>query len=203
MNAIASGHATLSSPVVGSANMETLAWVIVAVGVLMGGIIMMFGFRKTDQKPVAFGRIERALKQDWTRTGNIDFHTSGLESLSPQPLRLLVEERRVTEGAVGQDIAELRWRLATLQESKELVVCWNARRIGFHYSSPSSEVTALARAGSNAATSSVLTVPRLQNQASGATLTEGAIALFVSPSSSEGQAAPLPVSGVEDVTATR
>jgi hypothetical protein len=28
---------------------------------------------------------------------------------------------------VGQDIAELRWRLATL-EGKQLVVCWNARQ---------------------------------------------------------------------------
>src|SRR5258708_4946623 len=56
------------------------------------------------------------------RTGNIDFYASALESSSPQPLRLLVEETRVTEGAVGQDIAELRWRLATLEEGKELVV---------------------------------------------------------------------------------
>jgi hypothetical protein len=156
--------------------MESLTWVIVAIGVLVGGLIMMFGFRKTDQKPMAFGRTDRALKQDWKRTGNIDFHTShtsALESSSPQPLRLLVEEKRVTEGAVGQDIAELRWRLATLQEGKELVVCWNARQIGFHYStSPSSEATTLARAGSTTATSSVPTVPRLQNQARGAIPTE-------------------------------
>jgi hypothetical protein len=80
---------------------------------------------------MAFGRIARALKQDWMRTGNIDFYASALESSSPQPLRLLVEEIRVTEGAVGQDIAELRWRLATLEEGKELVVCWNARQIGY------------------------------------------------------------------------
>jgi hypothetical protein len=56
-----------------------------------GGLITIFGFRKTDQKLVAFGRIDRALKQDWMRTGNIDFHTSALESSSPQPLRLLVQ----------------------------------------------------------------------------------------------------------------
>jgi len=73
--------------------MEILTWVIVAIGVLVGGPIMMFGFRNTDQKPVAFGQIGGALKQDWKRTGNIDFHAVALESSSPQPLRLRVEKR--------------------------------------------------------------------------------------------------------------
>jgi len=65
--------------------MENLIWVIVAIGVLVGALIMTFGFRKTDQKPVAFGRIDRPLKQDWMRTGNIDFHTSALKLISPAP----------------------------------------------------------------------------------------------------------------------
>jgi hypothetical protein len=183
--------------------MESLTWVIVAIGALVGGLIMMFGFRKTDQKPVAFGQIDRALKQDWMRTGNIDFHTSALESSSPQPLRLLVEEKRVTEGAVGQDIAELRWRLATLQESKELVVCWNARQIGLHYStSPYSEATAVVRAGSTTATPSVPTVPRLQNQERGAILTEAGDLVVREPVESRRIGRPFHVGGVEDVTTT-
>jgi len=33
---------------------------------------MMFGLRMTDQKPVAVGQIDGALKQDWMRTGYID-----------------------------------------------------------------------------------------------------------------------------------
>jgi hypothetical protein len=107
---------------------ENLTWVIVAIGALVGGPIMMFGYRKVDQKLLAFGQIHGVLKQDWTRTGNIDFHAAELESASPQPLRLLVEEKRVTKSAVGQDISELRWRLATLEEGKQLVVCWNARQ---------------------------------------------------------------------------
>lgn len=90
--------------------------------------MMMFGFRKTDAGPVTFGQIDGAVKQDWTRTGNIDFLASVLESSAPQPLRLRVEEKKVTESAVGQDVVELRWRLATLEEGKELVVCWNARQ---------------------------------------------------------------------------
>ena len=107
------------------------AWVIIAIaviGVIAGGLIMAFGFRKTEQKPAAFGQVDGILKQDWTRTGNIDFHAAVLDSPSPQPLTLRIEEKRVTENAMGQDVVELRWRLATLEEAKELVVCWNSRR---------------------------------------------------------------------------
>jgi hypothetical protein len=111
-----------------SQGMGNLSWVIVAIGALVGGPIMMLGFRRTDQKQPAFDQINGALKQDWMRTGKIDFLAPALEMSSPQPLRLLVEEKRVTESAVGQDIAELRWRLATLAEGKELVVCWNTRQ---------------------------------------------------------------------------
>jgi hypothetical protein len=182
--------------------METLIWLIIAIGVLVGGLIIIFGFRKTDQKLLAFGRIDGALKQDWMRTGNIDFHTSALESSSPQPLRLLVEEKRITEGAVGQDIAELRWRLATMEEGKELVVCWHARQIGLYYStSPCSEAT--ARAGSITATPFVPTVPRLQNQARGAILTEASDLVVREPAESRRIGRPLRVGGVEDVTTTR
>ena len=187
--------------------MESLIWVIVSIGVLVGGLIMMFGFRKTDQKPVAFVRIARALKQDWRRTGNIDFHTShtsALESSSPQPLRLLVEEIRVTEGAVGQDIAELRWRLATLEEGKELVVCWNARQIGRHYStSHCSEATALVRAGSTTAAPAVPTVPRLQNQERGSIPTEAGDLVVREPTEFRRTSRALPAGGVEDVITTR
>src|SRR5579863_794288 len=111
--------------------MDYYAWVILAIaiaGVIAGGLIMAFGFRKTEHKPMAFGQIEGVLKQDWTRTGNIDFHAAALESASPQPLTLRVEEKRITENAMGQDVVELRWRLATLEEAKELVVCWNSRQ---------------------------------------------------------------------------
>ncbi len=103
-------------------------WVIVAIGVVAGGLIMAFGFRKSEQKPGAFGQVDGVLKQDWARTGNIDFHAAALESASPQPLTLRVEEKRITENAMGQDVVELRWRLATLEEAKELVVCWNAKQ---------------------------------------------------------------------------
>jgi len=107
------------------------AWAFVAIiaiiGVVVGGLIMMFGFPKKEQKPAAFGEVDGIMKQDWTRTGNIDFHAAALESTSPQPLTLRVEEKKITENAMGQDVVELRWRLATLEEAKEVVICWNTR----------------------------------------------------------------------------
>lgn len=106
-----------------------LVWVMVAiVGVVVGGVIMVFGFRKTEPKPAVFDQIDGVMKLDWTRTGSIDFHAAELDSASPQPLTLRVEEKRITENAMGQDIVELRWRLATLEEAKEIVVCWNTRQ---------------------------------------------------------------------------
>jgi hypothetical protein len=108
-------------------SMDNLAWVIVAMGLGMGGLVMIFGHRTTDTK-LAPDRIKGAVKQDWTPTGNIDFHGATQESSAPQPLRLWVEENKITETPVGQRVVELRWRLATIEEGKELVICWNARQ---------------------------------------------------------------------------
>jgi hypothetical protein len=106
--------------------MDNLAWVIAAIGVC-GGMTMIFGFRKADKKPVR-GRVIGTVMQDWTSTGNIDFRAATLDRSSPQPIRLWVEENRFTETLVGQHVQELRWRLATVKEGKELVICWNARQ---------------------------------------------------------------------------
>jgi hypothetical protein len=89
---------------------------------------MVFGFRKKEQKPFVFDNLDGTMKQDWTRTGNIDFHAAALESASPQVLVLRVEEKKVIENAMGQDVTQLRWRLATIEDAKEVVVCWNARK---------------------------------------------------------------------------
>jgi hypothetical protein len=102
------------------------AWSIVAsIGVVVGGLIMIFGFRKKERKSASFDDIDGVVKQDWTRSGNIDFHAAALESTSPQLLVFRVEEKKITETAMGQDIVQLRWRLASLEEAKEVVACWN------------------------------------------------------------------------------
>jgi hypothetical protein len=62
--------------------------VVAAIGATVGVVIMMLGFRKKEQKPVAVESIDGVLKQDWIRTGNIDFHTAALESTAPQILTL-------------------------------------------------------------------------------------------------------------------
>jgi len=108
-------------------HVDNFAWVIVAIGVWTGGLVMIFGLRKADKKSVP-GRLIGALKQDWTPTGNIDFRALTLESPSVPAFRLWVEENKIMETAVGQRIVELRWRLATIEEGKELVICWNARQ---------------------------------------------------------------------------
>jgi hypothetical protein len=36
-----------------------------------------------------------------------------------------VEEKKITENAMGQEVAQLRWRLATVEEAREVVACWN------------------------------------------------------------------------------
>jgi len=59
------------------------AWGIIAIiGVIVGGLLMVFGFRKTQQQPAGFAQVDGFMKQDWTRTGNIDFHAAALESTS-------------------------------------------------------------------------------------------------------------------------
>jgi hypothetical protein len=108
------------------------AWSVVApvLGLVVGVLIMAFGFRKKEQNPGSpgFDNIDGILKQDWTRTDNIDFYVGAVEDASPQRMILRVEERKVTENPMGQDVVQLRWRLATLEEAKEVVACWNARK---------------------------------------------------------------------------
>ena len=107
-------------------------WSVVApvVGLAIGVLIMAFGFRKKEQNPGSpgFDNIDGVLKQDWTRTDNIDFYVAAVEDGAPQRMILRVEERKVTENPMGQDIVQLRWRLATLEEAKEVVACWNVRK---------------------------------------------------------------------------
>ena len=108
---------------------KLMSWSLVPIiGLIVGVLIMVFGFRKREQKPFVFEDIDGVLKQDWTRTGNIDFHIGTPDSASPQRMIQRAEEKRIIENAMGQDVIQLRWRLATLEEAKELVVCWNANK---------------------------------------------------------------------------
>jgi hypothetical protein len=95
--------------------------------------MMILGFRKKERNAASFSDIDGVVKQDWARTRNIDFHAGALESKTPQLLVLRIEEKKITENAMGQDIVQLRWRLATLEEAKDVVICWNAGNSeGYH-----------------------------------------------------------------------
>ena len=59
---------------------------------------MVFGLRRKEQKPPTLFDIDGGiLKEDWARTGNIDFYVVALESASPQTLVLRVEEKKIVE----------------------------------------------------------------------------------------------------------
>jgi hypothetical protein len=106
------------------------AWGVFAViAIAIAAAMIGYGiytFRKKDEPDPLYGNVAGTLKEDWTRTGNIDFHLVTLESNSPQQLILRVEEKKIMENAMGQDVTQLRWRLATIEEAKEVVACWNA-----------------------------------------------------------------------------
>jgi hypothetical protein len=105
--------------------MVVAAIVLSVLGIVIGVGLMIVNFRK-KKSAAYFADIDGVLKQDWSRTGNIDFHITEFDSASPQYLVLRVEEQKVTENAMGQDVVQLRWRLATVEEAKDIVVYWNA-----------------------------------------------------------------------------
>src|SRR5579864_3387821 len=106
------------------------AWsIVVVVAIAVAAAMIGYGiytFRKKDEPDPLYGTVTGTLKEDWTRTGNIDFQAGALESASPQQLVLRVEEKKIMENSMGQEVTQLRWRLATVEEAKEVVACWNA-----------------------------------------------------------------------------
>jgi len=108
------------------------AWsIVVVLAIAVAAAMIVYGIhtlRKKDEPDPLYGGVSGTLKEDWTRTGNIDFHVVALDSASPQHAILRVEERKIVENSMGQEVTQLRWRLATVEEAKEVVACWNARR---------------------------------------------------------------------------
>ena len=108
------------------------AWsIVVVLAIAVAAAMIVYGIhtlRKKDEPDPLYGGVSGTLKEDWTRTGNIDFHVVALDSASPQHAILRVEERKIVENSMGQEVTQLRWRLATVEEAKEVVACWNAHR---------------------------------------------------------------------------
>ena len=107
------------------------AWGVVAVIALAVAAAMpIYAFRKKDEKAPLFGEVDGVLKHEWERTGKIDFHVVPPDSSAPQRLILRVDEKKIVENSMGEDIVQLRWRLATVDEAKEVVICWNTHGAG-------------------------------------------------------------------------
>jgi hypothetical protein len=100
------------------------------IGLAVAAMMIIYAIRKKDEKPPSFGEVDGTLKQDWARTRKIDFHVVAPGSSAPQRLILRVEEKKIIENPMGEDVVQLRWRLATVDEAKEVVVCWNAHGAG-------------------------------------------------------------------------
>jgi hypothetical protein len=109
----------------------TLAVVAIAVALAMI-VYSIYVARKKDEPTTPYSEVSGTLKQDWSRTGKIDFHVAAFQSTSPQQLILRVEEKKLVENSMGEDVVQLRWRLATLAEAKEVVVLWNTRAFQNH-----------------------------------------------------------------------
>jgi hypothetical protein len=86
----------------------------------------IYAFRKKDEPDPLFGGVSGTLKQDWARTGLIDFHVVAIEITSPQQSFSESRKKRQSKIRWGQEVTQLRWRLATVEEAKEVVACWNA-----------------------------------------------------------------------------
>jgi hypothetical protein len=101
----------------------------VALALVAGGSMIAYGLRRRDRTPSSLEEVDGILKKDWTRTGRIDFRVTELDSASPQHLIFRVEEQKIVENSMGDDVVQLRWRLGTIEEAKELVVCWNQHNL--------------------------------------------------------------------------
>jgi len=106
--------------------------VIAAIALTVSAALIIYGIRNRHLKIVTFDEMDEVLKQDWTRTGKIDFHVVKPASTAPQQLIPRVEEKKIVENPMGEDVTQLRWRLATVDEAKELVVCWNKRKLEYN-----------------------------------------------------------------------
>jgi hypothetical protein len=96
-----------------------IAAVVLVVLVVLGGMVTANKFYKS--KP--YEPVEH--KQDgWTATGRVDF----IDLQSTGNFVLQAEDTRVVDGIGGVDHREIRWRRATLDEARTVVIAFHAQR---------------------------------------------------------------------------
>jgi hypothetical protein len=94
--------------------------------VIFFGILAAYSFRKRDPYHYVVKTDDNIQSDDgsWTPTGRIDF----IDPRSSGHFILQVEDTRIVESMSGVDLREIRWRNATLDEAKVVVVTYHAHR---------------------------------------------------------------------------
>ena len=96
-------------------------WFAAVVLVVAVGAFVAYSFYKP--KPKSEDPIQN--QQDgWTPTGRIDF----IDRQSSGDFVLQVEDTRIADSVGGVEHRELRWRKATLDEAKRVIVAYHAQR---------------------------------------------------------------------------
>ena len=92
-----------------------------AVLVVLVGAFVAYSFYRPKRQPD--DPIQN--QQDgWSPTGRIDF----MDRQSSDDFVLQVEDTRIADSASGVEHREIRWRKATLDEAKRVIVAYHAQR---------------------------------------------------------------------------
>src|ERR1700722_4511225 len=95
-----------------------------------GAFITLFGLLLTHNRRRSRAQeTVRAQQGGWTPTGRIDFQ--GPTDVDPESIGnflLQVEDTRTVNSVGGVDHREIRWRKATLNEAKKVVLAYHAQR---------------------------------------------------------------------------
>ncbi|MGB6540862.1 MAG: hypothetical protein WBF03_08295 [Xanthobacteraceae bacterium] len=92
-----------------------------AVLVVLVVAFVAYGFYKPKPQP---GDPIQNQQDGWTPTGRIDF----IDRQSGGDFVLQVEDTRIADSASGVEHREIRWRKATLDEAKRVIVAYHAQR---------------------------------------------------------------------------
>ena len=102
---------------------EQWPWFAAAAGVLVVVIGLLVLLKpKSKRQPNTTG--SAADNKEWVLTGRIDF----VDPHSDGELVLQVEETRIVNSPGGVEHREIRWRRATLDEAKMVLVSYHAQR---------------------------------------------------------------------------
>jgi hypothetical protein len=102
---------------------EQWSWFAVAAGVLVIVIGLLILLKpKSKRQPKTTGNASDS--KEWVLTGRIDF----VDPRSAGELVLQVEETRIVNRPSGVEHREIRWRRATLDKGKMVLVSYHAQR---------------------------------------------------------------------------